>query len=365
MTEKDLLEQLISDGFMPFGTILTPERAPQYLEKAPPGVQVLGLLPLWRSDNERRMFGITQEETLHYAQQLVAASLEIVGYSACGYISAVGPDAVAGHKVFFCPEVVATLVAQNGNWRVNESQDYPSTIELRLEIEGNDTAKLSRFRDDLEKAAVFLSISDRHGFVVSSFSSGARSRAQPFSVTVGLPGRLVRGTKKIEWADIDTIWNDVECRLALEALRLIFSQVTNRTMIVAAWSAIEEIFGGKPEHILTSDEIDRLMECAKGIPSLGPDKLNRFGEAVRDTNRMATKNRNERIAEALSHLTGDDEQFLYTQIRTITRLRGKSAHTLHGDDDIQKSIEFIERVLWAYIGNKKQQAWSRDAQRGH
>jgi hypothetical protein len=352
MSEKEMLQGLLHEGFVP-DMVLREVGSDEVRERNLPaefwGVGVKAL-PLRHKDGRAVMFYMISPEAIEFARALAEDQMTIIGYSPYGYLTALGEDAINGKKVYL-DQIVHSIRRHNDEWSVRLSR-CPNSLEVHMEIEGNDEPKLQRFKDHLIKLAVLLSIYHRHGFVLSGFGPGPRYKGQPFALQY-LPMETRFPEVPHHWISImELIWNDEKCKVAVNALQQIYSQVTGSSRIVTAWSAVESLFRTKPKHILCEDEIAEVLKRVDDLPFFsqqdGKGKREKFEEVLRDSDRMAEKNRNQRIAEELAALLGEDEAELYKRIRTITGLRGGAAHSLN-EANTKDAIQFIERVLWEFL----------------
>lgn len=346
MTELEALQKLITEGYQPFMVLRTvPDqekhtRLPQLYW----GQEVYAL-PLGRPNGDRKMFYMIEEDTVAYARELVDDARTIIGYDGCIYCSVLGRDTVGGRQVSL--ETLLESISDIRDWEVSVSE-YPNTFEIEVTIDSGAESLLQDAIVQVEGLARLLSLKNRVGVIISSVSPGARYRAQPFSLKMGLEVRGLEGLDPTDLEALERLSSDDECILAADALRDIYSQVNNRAQIASGWATIEELFETSPQHCLSKGEIQAVCDKLQEL-NLEEDKLGRITERMKSSSIMATNSRNDRIAQGIAELLDSDEQSAAKRVRHLASTRGKLLHRLSNEQAIKEDIEFIEEVLHAYI----------------
>ena len=353
VTEKEKLQTLVDEGFQAQLTLRTPSLEEMKLRGVPQLMwdKKVRALPLWHEDGRKIMFYMKDPETIDYAQQLVNSQKAVVGYHLRVFCSAIGPDTTHG-RMTHLDRVIESLKDVMG-WDVRES-DYPNVMEIHFEIPGDNEDAVEQHLAEVSKIALLLSLKNRLGFAVKDYSPGPRYKGQPYAVNIGLQERLAEGTNSQGQGIIDQIWEHTESAAAAAGLQSMYSQITDNSRIMTGWAAIEEIFSGKPEHILERTERDNLVKIVREVDFLRKDKTKqtKITDVLRNADLMAKDNRNERIAGRISELLGVKYEEVYARVRSIAETRGKLVHQLTASsDNVREQVEFIERVLWEYIEN--------------
>lgn len=346
MTELEALQKLIAEGYQPFMILRTvPEHEKRSQLPEPYWEQTVRALPLRHSNGDRKMFYMINEDTIAYAQELVADAKTVIGYDACIYCSVLGRETVGGRQVTF-DRLLATI-SDITDWDVSVS-DYPNTFEIELSIDSGDETLLQDALAQIEGLARLISLKNRAGVIISSVSPGARYKAQPFSLKTGLLVRRLEGLDPAELGALDTLTSDDACILAADALRDIYSQVNNRAQIAFGWATIEELFETKPEHSLSKAEVKAVCDKIRGL-DLEDEKLDSITNRIQNPNILAKHSRNDRIAQGIANLLKSNFQATADRVRDLASTRGKLLHRLSTEQAVREDIQFIEEVLHAYI----------------
>jgi hypothetical protein len=352
MTEKENLENYINEGFnthMVIRKISDDEkksRLPEfYWDKE------VFALPLWRQDNQKLMFYFIDKETMEYAQSLIEKGKEIIGYHLVLYISVLSDEAVQGSTVYLEP-VIDSLKEVKG-WDAKPSQ-YPNVFEIHFDIDSSEEQKVEQAIKEVENALLLLTLKNKKGFYIASYSPGERYRHQPFSINFGLTETRLEGvsTKEIEkHGELLKNNNFIE---ALNALRLIYSQINRVAKITVCWITIEDLFGhSKPTHILEQNEVNKIIDVINST-DLGGEKKLVLANKIKDSSFFSIKSRNERIAENITDLLGQDLDMVKEQLREMSKDRGKLVHSISmNDTDIRPHLRFTEKILLKYLDNFK------------
>jgi hypothetical protein len=350
MTEKERLEKYISEGFnthMVIRKISDDEkktRLPEfYWDKE------VFALPLWRQDNKKLIFYFSEKETKEYAQSLIEKGKEIIGYHLVVYISVLSDEAVQGRKVYL--ESVIDSLKEVKRWNAKPSQ-YPNVFEIHFDINSSEEQKVEQAIKEVEQTLLLLTLINKKGFHIASYSPGERYRHQPFAVNFGLIETRLEGISVKEIERYRGLLKNDNFIEALNALRLIYSQINHISKITVCWVTIEDLFGhSKPTHILEQNEINKVIDAINGT-DLGDVKKALLANRIKDSSLFSIKNRNERIAENISNLLGQDLDNVKEQLKGMSKARGKLVHSISMNDiDIQPYLQFTEKILLKYLDN--------------
>jgi hypothetical protein len=157
--------------------------------------------------------------------------------------------------------------------------------------------------------------------------------------------------EKEDLEQLEIIDQDEDALHAAEALRIMYSQINNRTKIIVGWSTIEELFRKSPEHLLSNEEkkivIEKIKECA--FDKVKEEKLLSL---ISNTSILSAQNRNELISKGISELLDQSYEEVYGKVRDLSQTRGKLAHTSQIDASIEAHIDFIESILNKYLKSR-------------
>jgi hypothetical protein len=348
MTEKEQLENFIKEGFnthMFIRKISDDEkksRLPEfYWDKE------VFALPLWRQDNQKLMFYFIEKETKEYAQSLIEKGKEVIGYHLVFYISVLSDEAVHGRKVYLEP-VIDSLKKVKG-WDAKPSQ-YPNVFEIHFDIDSSEEQKVGQSIKEVEQTLLLLTLINKKGFHISSYSPGTRYRHQPFSGNVGLIETRLDGISPKAIERYSAVLQNDNFIEALNALRFIYSQINHISKITVCWVTLEDLFGhSKPTHILEQNEINKVIDAINGT-DLENSKKAVLTNRIKDSSLFSEKNRNERIAENISSLLGQDLDNVKEQLKGMSKARGKLVHSISTNNiEIRPYLQFTEKILLKYL----------------
>lgn len=348
MTEKEKLESYITDGFKTHMVIRTMSvgEIKLHLPEAYWDKEVFSL-PLWREDNKKIMFFFIDKETKEYAQALIKVGGEVIGFHLIIYVSVLSDEAVGGRIVHF--ESVIDSLKEVKGWDVRSSKN-PNIFEIHFDINTSERQKVEQAIKEVGEILLLLTLKNKKGFHIEKYSSGERYRHQPFSANVGLEETMLIGISKKDIEKHVEILKNSKFIEALNALRLIYSQINKIAKITICWVTIEDLFGhSKPEHMLSNEEINTISTAINST-ELGEKKKSFLIHKVRDSSFFAVKTRNLRIAENIADLLNQDVKVIKKRIKEISIIRGKLVHKIHADDiDIQPQLQFTESILLTYL----------------
>ena len=352
MTEKEKLESYIKDGFKTHMIIrdICDEEKKSRLPEVYWDKEVFGL-PLWREDNQKRMFYFIENETKKYAQDLVKAGKEVIGYHPVVYVSVISNESIHGRKVHF--ESVIDSFKEVKRWDVRPSS-YPNVIEIHFDINSGDKHKVENAIEEVGKILYLLTLKNKKGFHIASYSSGERYCHQPFSANAGLVETMLEGFSAKELEKHYKLLKNDNFVEVVNALRLIYSQVNNISKITVSWATIEDIFGhAKPTHILEQKEIKKVVESIRNL-EIDERKKKVLVNRIKDSSLFSKKSRNERIAENISSLLEKELDVIKKQLKNVSKLRGKLVHSINMDDsDVKPHLQFIESIFLKYLKKLK------------
>jgi hypothetical protein len=351
VSEKDQLLKHFAEGFEP-AMVLRKVGEDEIRQVAlPAGISTSKnrALPLAHKDGRKMMYYAIHPETIEFAQQLVDDRRQVTGYNVSVCCSVGGPDTINGALVSF-DNVIADIQAILG-WKVAKT-DRQHTIEISFSIEGNDRTGLQRNLDQINALTLAISLKNRLGFVISQVNEGATYKGQPFSYKIGQQVKLGCRVFPSDLAAVERISEDADLLRAALALQAIYSAVTDDARLTLAWSAVEDIFGSGPEHMLEKGQLRAVIKALDSVDSLDAATRHKLVNKLSDAGLMAKESRNSRIARNISALLHKDSSEVYEQIKALTRARGKRVHSLSSGELLTDYILFAEQVLWAYIDSR-------------
>ncbi|MCG8504420.1 MAG: SEC-C domain-containing protein [Sphingomonadales bacterium] len=216
----------------------------------------------------------------------------------------------------------------------------------------------------VDSILVELSADYHLGFFVHTFSTIPVSEAQPQSWHPGKPASIIQPpnfallattpSQKPGFAD------EAPYKLAL---REIYAQTNIVSRLTVSWNVLETLFGqDKPVPLFERSERVKLKKALRDVEGIDAGKLAKLRELL---NRLATKNRNQRIAEKIGLSLAEDPDAHLAKIKRLSELRGKCSHryleglsvSLNVSKDLKQEVleasEYVIQVLMKMITDRK------------
>jgi len=167
-------------------------------------------------------------------------------------------------------------------------------------------------------------------------------------------------------------------KAAASGLNKAYIESTMSSRLSMLWATAEHVFRGKPEQLLTKDEVENLLKYAKGIESFesnserlkslkkvlvdfGEEKkdpkeelLEKIKETLLDPNRLSFINRNKRMAYAIAEIMNISIEDAYSKIHRAAELRAKHVHQLSTEDleKLEETEKFLQEALLQYLARQ-------------
>ena len=169
----------------------------------------------------------------------------------------------------------------------------------------------------------------------------------------GSEERMLQTMTREEFEAIEALLTSPRAIVAVQGLNQSYIENLGASRLSMLWSATEDVFSSKPEHLLTEDEIIYLLMAADKIEGLNKDihRLNMLKEILHNPDRLPLKSRNLRIAEAIAPLMDISIEVAYSEVQKASKIRGKSVHGLSNNDTqkMKESETFLQKALITYI----------------
>ena len=297
------------------------------------------------------IYPIQDDAELELARREVDAGKRIIGYDIRITCCASSLDG----------EVRVGSIAQNVRklmgWEVQVDAGE-MTFNVVFRTDGDSRQEGQAKIDELEDVLIALSIKNRFGCNILNISWGPKYAAQPFALWTG---RVEVVPVEIDHSDIEQIRELREKggeRLIPDLVRF-YGHDSPRAKMVFGFSLLEGLFDEKPDHILEENEIAEIQSKATEIASIASseEKQKRLREVLSNPSLMPKRNRNERIAAKIAVLMNISEADAYSEVRTLSRLRGNLAHsTKEETQGLLEASAFIEEVLLRYLISSQRDA---------
>lgn len=121
------------------------------------------------------------------------------------------------------------------------------------------------------------------------------------------------------------------------------------------WATAEELFGGKPQPLLSKEEIKTLIEAVDQIKSIKQDKkkYERVKRVIEDPQFISEKSRNEMMASNIAQYLSIQEDEALIKVKKASIVRGKNVHQIRRDwREIKESEDFLRNAIISFINKK-------------
>ena len=239
-------------------------------------------------------------------------------------------------------------------WKFKLLEGTPPAFQVEIRLESVNRGDIEEAKGKLKKLLDCLAVSQRVGFYIQDIFNGPTRRCSlnPYVIGVGPEERLLDALSSEEVARIQDILSSDEAQAAARGLNQAYVESFAPSRLAMLWAAAEDVFDTELEPLLSKEEIEMLLDAAKGVQTLGADRerMMELKNALSDPQRLSRKNRNRRMAAYIAPIIGTDEEEAYTKVRQASKLRGKQLHRILTNwGDLQASIQFLEEALRRYL----------------
>lgn len=385
------LEQLLKEGYVVNGPILSlsrirPENIDKIVTVFPIGQErkILlnslnkhkSLIMLRHPSTGRRVEILTSDErTIERANIQRQHQEEKIGTRIHIICAALGGRSLK-QRVFHLDQLVASLNGYSG-WEFRLG-DVVGTFEVDIMIESTDRAEAEKSVDRFQTLLDCLSVLLQVGFHIQHYHYASIPR---FGPTI-LAGPEETMLPLITTDEIDTTaatFSSDLTKAAASGLNKAYIESTMPSRLSMLWAAAEHVFRGKPEQLLTKDEVEDLLKYAKGIESFESNSerlkslkkvlvdfgeenknpkeeiLEKIKDTLMDPNRLSFTNRNKRMAYAIAKIMDIGVKDAYSKIHKAAELRAKHVHQLSTEDleKLEETENFLQAALLQYLARQK------------
>jgi len=291
--------------------------------------------------NEQMIFPICNLPDLELAQKEAKEQKKIIGYKVRVECMATVSDA----------QVDTTPVAKSiGDLMKCEVQspDEQEHFYVFFDIEGENREIGASKILELKELLIAASIKNKTGYFIKNIGWGPLYKGQPFAIW---PGEITAIQQPICSKDIDIArqFKDNNKDEILSLLCQFYGQVSNSSKVIYGFSLLEELFAGKPKHILNNSERKEVLSTIEKIKF--SDEHEKIKDILLNPKLMSKINRNERIA---NNISSDIELPLNETIKKIQELSELRAIAAHPTDktsneiptkNLQEAILYIDSVI--------------------
>lgn len=369
MDDLTKLEQLLADNYLVGGPILPLSRIrPETIDNI---VSVFSIelereILLDRSNKAKSLIMLrhrptghrveiltSDERTIRQANEQRRYQEEPIGTFVRALCAAFGGRS-SHHRVFHLDRLVASLDGLWG-WQFKLG-DAVGAFEVAIRLESTDRGVAEEAVDKLQRLLDCLAVSQQVGFRIQHCNVSLIPRLEP-AISIGPEERMLSPVPSEEISNIKAVLSSSpEAMVAARGLNEAYAENYIPSRLAVLWMAAEHVFGGKPERLLTEEEVRRLLDTAKGIESLrnDSDRLKELKEALQDPNRLPLESRNRRMAKAIAHIMGMRVDDAYSKVREASTLRGKHLHEYSTNwEGIENSGKFLQEALLYYLACQK------------
>ena len=232
----------------------------------------------------------------------------------------------------FCGKVVRWLCKKGFDAQTTHFDDF---FEVFFDIDGDKSRDKNKKLLELHLLAV--SIRNRMSFTVTDEDGELQ-----YGSWLSIPPTDYALERFIETCKKDSSFGEI-----MEKMRIYYMQAESRSKIILGVSLLEDIFPTKPVHILTKEERENTIKYLKKL-KFDSNKETKIIEVIKDSDRMATKNRKERIADKISEYLNEKPSETIKRIEKIYKTRVVSAHSV-SENEVQNALKEIEVILEMYL----------------
>jgi len=261
-------------------------------------------------------------------------------------------------RIFHLDQLVESLNGLWG-WEFKLGEDV-GTFDVFINIEQTDRNYdeliSERLKEELQHLLYCLTIIHNIGFYIQHFSWAFKPRIGIYALA-GQQEAMIGPVTPDEISNINTILkSDKKKFAAAQGLSQSYIENCMPSRLSMLWAATEQVFHSEPQRLLTKDEINQILESAKNVESLenDPDRLDKLKNAISDPSRVSLKSRNKIMAENIAHIMKISEESAYSNLRVISKLRGKNVHQLSDDwEALREAEKFLQEALLSYLKRLK------------
>ena len=225
-------------------------------------------------------------------------------------------------------------------------------FKIEIEVDSTDnitkekTKALAQSQMLLDYLAFYLGV----GFHIQ-YSSAVHIPRQGSYISKGPEEIMVNPVATEVLKKVETIQTNLKILEALRGLNEAYVENTSPSRLSRLWAAVESVFGDKPQHLLTGNEVDELFLHIKQFSSLKND-CKRLGKLKDVLQKAPLTSRNKDIATNMSSVVNIDTEQIYEKVKKASELRGKHLHQIileKSEDDIVISEKFLQEALISYL----------------
>lgn len=255
-----------------------------------------------------------------------------------------------------CPHLDQLIESLDGlwGWEFKLKDDAGSfNVVIRLDETNRECGEV--VREQLQLLFDYLAIIRKVGFYIKQFSCQLRPRME-LNAFPGPAEEMLSPVTSEEINNIKAILSSDKNMLAARGLNQSYIENCMPSRLSMLWAATEHVFRSKSEPLLTKDEINQILESAKNVESLknDPDRLDKLKNAISDPSRVFLKSKNKIMAENMAQIMNISEESAYSNLRVISKLRGKNVHQLSDDwGALREAEKFLQEALLSYLKRRK------------
>ncbi|HOB58892.1 MAG TPA: hypothetical protein PKZ57_02295 [Methanoregulaceae archaeon] len=296
------------------------------------------------------------DETIELARQKLKDQEIIVGIQITVFCEVSGTD-IVDLGIFDLESFVASL-NEVSDWAF-KSNNSDSTFDLCAKIEGYNDQAIMDIIESIRRFLDLLAVSQDIGILVHKIVTSPITKDNRPILTFGRQYRRIKKPSAESLLKIKQVLNSKEEELFIAANGLNHSYVEKclPSRLSMLWATVETLFKMKPKHLLEENEVTSILILIdqSGILGSAEDKwrLEKLKNGIKDSNLFSYKNRNERIAQAISEELNLDFNETLSHIKRISFIRGKHLHDLTADwDEIRGAEKYLQELLKMYAKKK-------------
>lgn len=239
-------------------------------------------------------------------------------------------------------------------WKFTLGDDV-GMFQAQMRLESTDRAAAAEAVNKLRLLLDCLAVNLQCAFRMKYYYFASIPRCEPFVSSVGPEERMLPSVTHEEIDGIKAALSSLKAVKAAAGLNEAYAENWPPSRLARLWAAAEDVFGSKPQRLLSEEEVECLVCAAEGIESLSKDseRLKKLKDTLTSPLQLPLENRNRNMAEAIAPIMGISVKEAHSKVSTASKLRGKHGHGISRDaEGMEASEKFLQEALRSYLAQQ-------------
>jgi len=257
------------------------------------------------------------------------------------------------HQQIHLEQIINSLDGYSG-WQIKLG-DRNDNFEVTSRILSTEQQDIQTEIEKIRLLMDALCLINKVGFFIRHISLASQPRMHP-ACSFGETEAMLQPVKKEDISKTEArIQSSNNMAIILRGLNQAYVDNYYPSRLDRLWATVEDVFCDVPEHLLSNEEIQAIINCIKGMPIAKEkcgERLRKLTEAINNPDRLPREGRNERIAKNISKLLNRGYESTYKKIKKCSQLRGKHGHNAPNANNLQaidKAENYLRQVLTEYL----------------